>query len=220
MILRQQRGPRHVRAQPAQTRARFFRDGSDIESAGHGQIAVRIRPHAPVGFLHTVLHDAVGQVQLGARIGEGHGGLCAQQCDVGAPALRFDAGQLEFHRQIVARLRDEGVHAARKRFQNALTFRVVAAVFAVVPGAAVFDQPGQPVVTQKRWAQDLGQLALIRAPVHLHLPEPVLRLYVALRKEQIVQVARVDVRHARRIAQYLHTVLQATQGNPPLDARQ
>jgi len=46
-------------------------------------------------------------------------------------------------------------------------------------------------------------------PAVVHLPEPVLRLHVALRQEQVARVVGVDLRHAVPVAQHLDLAREA-----------
>ena len=69
-------------------------------------------------------------------------------------------------------------------------------------------------------AHDFGEPSLVGTPVHVHLPESVLRLHVSLREEQVVDVPRVDVRHAPSVANDLDAVAQAAERDASVDLRE
>src|SRR6185503_7408502 len=79
--------------------------------------------------------------------------------------------------------------------EDALAVRVVARPLAIVKGAAEFQLSRDAIALHGLRPEDLGHTSFGLAPPHFHLPQPVLRHDVALRHEQVVDVARVDARH-------------------------
>ena len=66
--------------------------------------------------------------------------------------------------------------------------------------AAILHPPGHEVARHEIRSQHFGQASLARAAPQVHLEQTVLRLDKALREEEIVAIAGVNVRHARAIA--------------------
>jgi hypothetical protein len=97
---------------------------------------------------------------------------------------------------------------------------MVFAELTLVPRTAELEQARQVVVPDVGRPHDFGEAALERAAVHLHLPEPVLRLNEALSKEEVIDILRVNVRHTRFIAMHADRVLQTGQRDPPVDLRE
>ena len=75
-------------------------------------------------------------------------------------------------------------------------------------------------MAQKIRAHDFRQRALVRPPIHLHLPEPVLRLHESLGEEQIVDIAGVDVRNAPSVTDHLDAVAQSAERDASVDLRE
>ena len=71
------------------------------------------------------------------------------------------------------------------------------------------------VGAQRGRPEELRQPARADPPPELHLPEPVLRRHVSLRKVEVVHGGGRDVRHAPRVAEDLDLRLQAGHSKPP-----
>ncbi len=112
--------------------------------------------------------------------------------------------------------RDEGVHSGRVGFEDPFTFGVITRPFTIVHRASVPEQPGLTVAPDRLRAEDLGHAAFLVAAPQLHLPQPVLRHDVPLRKKQVVRVLRVDVRNAPSVANHLHRLAQSLQALLPI----
>jgi hypothetical protein len=61
--------------------------------------------------------------------------------------------------------------------------RVVAGELGIGPGTAVANEPRESVVRNRLGPEHLSEASFCRAAVHVHLPEPVLRLDEALGEE-------------------------------------
>ena len=193
-------------------------DQRGIEAVWNHQIPVGAGTGPAVRLLHAELRDIARQIELGARIAQGDRGLGAEQRQLRAPAPGREAGEPELDGKVGARLLDERVDAGRERLEDPPALGVIAAPLPVIPGPAVAQQPGQPVVRQIVRAQDPGQLAGPDPAVHVHLPEPVLGLDVALREEKVVRGAGVDVGNAPTVPDHLDGVAQSGELGPALDA--
>src|SRR5688572_25557015 len=148
------------------------------------------------------------QGQFRERVAQGHRGLRTEEGNPGSPGPGSEPGELELDRQAVARVRDIRVHAVGEGLEDVASLGVVARPLAVVPWPAEPDVPCDPVALQVVGSHDLGELSLVRAPVHVHLPEPVLGLDKPLREEEVLQVGGVDVRDAPGIPDDFHTFIE------------
>ena len=72
----------------------------------------------------------------------------------------------------------------------------------VVERSAEPEHPHQPIVRHAGRPDDLGRPALRHPPIHLHVPQAILRDDVALGDKKVVGVLRVDVRHTPLVAKH------------------
>jgi hypothetical protein len=86
-------------------------------------------------------------------------------------------------------------------------------------GAPDSDRAEEAVGVDQSRAENLGQPALGDAREQLHLPEPVLRVRVSLRKQQVVPGAGPHVRHAHRVAHHLDRARQTRDGDRAVHRR-
>jgi hypothetical protein len=115
---------------------------------------------------------------------------------------------------------DVRVHAVGKRGEDLARLRVVAGELGVVPGALILNQPEETIMVDRLRADDLGQAPAVVTPPQLHLPQTILGLHIALRKEQVVGVPGVDVGHAPAIADDLDRVAKPSNHEPAVDLAQ
>lgn len=86
---------------------------------------------------------------------------------------------------------------------------------------------------QRERAEDLGQSSVADTPMQLHLPQAILRMYVALRHKEVGVIPRIDMGHAPTVTHDLDGRCQArhvyaarrarerqTQGGHGAEARQ
>ena len=112
---------------------------------------------------------------------------------------------------------DIGIDARREGLQDAPTLRVVGGELGVIERAPEHEQARDAVVLQRLLAQHLAQPPLAGPPVHLHLPEAILRLDEALREEEVVEARGVDVGDAPGIAQHLDFGLESRNFDTSVD---
>ena len=75
------------------------------------------------------------------------------------------------------------------------------------------ERAQEPVRFERGLAEDLGEAPGRRAPVHLHLPQAVLRVQEAERVDRVLEARGADVRNAVGVAHDLHGLLQAGEAN-------
>ena len=137
----------------------------------------------------------------------------------GLPRLRLVHQEPKLRRQPILMRPDEGIHPAR--------------IIVEVSPVAVIEARGQPlrrrahgqhplhaVVLHQLRAQNLRRLAACHAASHIHLPEPVLRGHIALGKEQIVEIGRLNVRDAMLVSPHHDRRGQARRRNAAVELRQ
>ncbi len=86
-------------------------------------------------------------------------------------------------------------------------------------GAPQADRAEESVRVGQAGAHHLRQPPLRHPPEQLHLPQPVLRVHVALREEQVRRRFRPHVRHAQRVPPHVHGCLQSRQRRAAIDLR-
>ena len=143
----------------------------------------------------------------------------AQNNRLGGPGIGDDPRQLKLHREVVPILLDIGVHPAGVGREQTLRVRVIARPFFRVERTPEHHQPGAAVVVERVGSENLGESSLVPPAPHLHLPEPVLRHHVALRKEEIVVVPGIDVRYPPLVPDDLHRLSQTRDLQFPVDLR-
>ena len=82
------------------------------------------------------------------------------------------------------------------------------------------QHPLHAVVLHQLWAQNLRCLAACHPASHIHLPKPVLRGHIALRKEQIVEVGGLNVRNAMLVPPHHDRCGQARRRHAAIELRQ
>ena len=132
--------------------------------------------HLPVAA-QVVSQQPRDQQGIGGRPRLGH---VAQEPELDGQGAPFDG------------LLDVGGHAGRVRFQHGACFGAGRRQ-AGGRGLLQAQRAEEAVPIQRRLAHHLREAAGGPAPVHVHLPQPVLRGDVALGKEEVVQVGGFDV---------------------------
>ena len=120
----------------------------------------------------------------------------------------------ELRRQGEAVARDRGVDAGGIGLEQCQRGRVEAGRRAL-GAAGKPERADEPVVRQSRCAQHLGQSALARQPVELHLPQPVLAMEEAQRQVGVGLALRCDVWDRTGIAHDGDGCMQARQPGLP-----
>ena len=212
----------HGVAEPRHTGQHVTRDQRHVDARGHFEFPPRGWIRLAVGFLRAQLGHPQGQLQLAPHIRQRHRRLHAQQRRLGAPVLGFETREQELHGQLSSRGRvvDVGVDARREGFQDAPALGVVDGELGVVERTPEHEQARDAVVLQRLRAQHLAQPPLAGTPVHLHLPETVLRLDETLREEQVVEARGVDVGDAPGVAQHLDFARESRNFDAAIDLGQ
>ena len=191
----------------------------DVESVGNDEVVPRVRCEAAIRLLYPVAGDVEGELHLvdcvaaNARHGERRP---AQDDGLGCPRVRHDPRECKLDREPVPVLLDVRIHTLGVRREDPPGVGVVVRPLAVVEGSPKHHQARAPVVGERFRSEDFREAALVPAPPHLHLPEPVLRHDVALRAEEIVIVAGVDVRDPPLVADDLHRLPEPGKGELPV----
>ena len=222
IIGREQRRTAHGVAEPRHAGPHRIRDQRQVNASRNHQLPPGRRSRLQVGFLGSQRGHARGQLKLAAHIPHRHRGLHAQQGCLGAPVLGYDAGEQELDGELTGlrRMIDVGVHPRSEGLQNASALGVVAGEFGVVEGAPELEQARDAVMFERLRTQHFGQPALAGPAVHFHLPEAVLSLDEALRKEEVVEVGRVDVRDAPGVAHHFDFALKPRKLDAAVDLRE
>ena len=191
---------------------RVVRNPVQVEPLRDFQIIVGIGGGAPVGFRGAKLLDVQRQLKFCAR---------PRTCAVNVklrpaqghrfrrPGRWLDAGQFEFHRQIVGVGGDIGVKPVGPCREQLLRVGVIAGPFLRVPWTPEHHQAGARIVINRLGAKDFRKPAFTPAAPHLQLPEAILRHHITLREEHILLVLGEDVGNALLVADDVHWLLQS-----------
>ncbi len=184
----------------------------DERAPGRRQQAQRRRLAQPCG-------EAVAHQLLDVVLAQREGHQLAPGEDVERrPGLRRVAQQRELDRQAAAMGGEEGVDALAIGLEDAARLGVEQRPVAL-GGAAEAEREHQPVGAAQRRSQQLREPAVAHPAVELHLPETVLGVHVALRKEEVVLVAGIDLRHAPAVPQHLDRRDQSRRRQPAAGLR-
>ena len=219
-VLLEERWTRHAGPQIGQGALGLCGDGSRIEPSRDNELAPGTRVCAAVRFGYAVRSHASRQVEFSPRIGNWHRGLRPEQRRLRRPPSRLEPSEPELHGEVVARLVDECVHSLRERLEDALSIGMIAGPLPIIPWSTILEQACEAIVRDVRGAEYFRELPAPGAAIHIHLPQPVLRLHEPLGEEQILDVSRVDVRHAPVVPDDSHRITQSGYSLPPLDAGQ
>src|SRR5277367_25848 len=136
-----------------------------------------------------------------------------------SPSPRPVTQRHKFNRQFPAALRNVVVHPARISLQQPANFwrSIRRRPLRRLPHP---QSPIFPVVRQSELTKNLRQIPTRSPPQQIHLPQPILRHHVTLRRHHILQRFSANPRPSPRVAVHNHAVLQSANRQAAIQPRQ